>query len=501
MPKRFVSLWFRHLTTDWLTLRRPELAALPFVFAGKDHGRLIIRATNKLAEAQGIHPGMVVADARAVVPGLVVVDEIPSKAEQLLKALGLWCIRYTPLVAVDLPCGLIFDVSGCTHLWGGESAYLKEIILRLKGKGYDVRGAMADTIGTAWAIARYGRISPIIESYGQATALLHLPPAALRLEPLVLERLYKLGLNRVETFIRMPRSALRRRFGNALLQRLNQALGQEDEPMTLLQPVAPYEERLPCLEPVKTAAAIEIAIRQLLEMLCKRLMAEGKGLRTAILKGYRVDGKVEQTGIGTNRASCNSSHLFRLFELKIATIEPDLGIELFTLEAPKVEDVSPEQEVLWATEGCGLDNLNLVELLDRLANKVGADTIRRYLPQEHYWPERSVKLAASLQEKPTTGWRDDKPRPVQLLARPERVKVTALIPDYPPMLFIYRDEIHHIKKSDGPERIEREWWMDEGEHRDYYQVEDHAGQRYWLFRSGHYSGARTDQWFIHGFFA
>ena len=69
------------------------------------------------------------------------------------------------------------------------------------------------------------------------------------------------------------------------------------------------------------------------------------------------------------------------------------------------------------------------------------------------------------------------------------------------MAFIYQGKMHRIVKADGPERIEREWWLDTGEHRDYYYVEDENGQRYWLFRLGHYNTALNDKWFIHGFFA
>ncbi|MFI5136510.1 MAG: hypothetical protein ACHQIM_01700 [Sphingobacteriales bacterium] len=76
-----------------------------------------------------------------------------------------------------------------------------------------------------------------------------------------------------------------------------------------------------------------------------------------------------------------------------------------------------------------------------------------------------------------------------------------VVPDYPPMLFRYKGKTHQVKKADGPERIEREWWLEEGDHRDYYNVEDQDGQRYWLFRSGHYAGDEPYQWFIHGFFA
>ena len=500
MKKRFVSLWFRHLTTDWLTLKRPELKAVPFVFAASVRNRVVVTAANPLAEAGGISAGMTAADARAIVPGLELIDDMPGQAAKLLKALGEWCIRYTPLIAADMPDGLLLDVSGCTHLWGSERGYLKEIITRLRSKGYDVRGAMADTIGAAWAISRFGKKQPIIEPGAHAAALMSLPPAALRLDDVVLDRLQKLGFYTIKGFIGISRQALRRRFGEAFLLRLNQALGNEDEPMQLLQPVDPYSERLPCLEPIRTAEGIGIAIKYLLQALCKRLAAEGLGIRLAVLKCYRVDGQVVQAAIGTNRATNHTGHLLKLFELKIPSIEPDLGIELFTLDAPKIDEALPEQELLWASEACGIAQTDFTELIDRMANKIGSANIHRYLPQEHYWPERSFKPALSLQEKRQTDWRTDKPRPSLLLPRPERVEVSAIIPDYPPILFVYKNKVHHIKKSDGPERIEREWWLDEGEHRDYYRVEDEKGSRYWLFRSGHYDGDAA-QWYLHGFFA
>ena len=501
MQKRYISLWFRHLTTDWLTLRHPELKEVPFVFVAPIRNRIVITGANILAENQGISVGMAAADAKAIVPDLQIRDDIPGQSAKLLKAIGEWCIRYTPIIAVNLPDGLILDSTGCAHLWGGERDYLKEIITRLRSKGYDVRGALADTVGTAWAVARYGKVKPIIPSGEQTEALLPLPPAALRLDPVILERLQKLGFYTIKSFIGLSRSALRRRFGDSFLLRLNQALGNEDEPIQPLQPIEPYSERLPCLEPIRTAIGIEIAIKTLLEILCKRLANEGNGIRMAVLKGYRIDGKMIETSIGTNRATFHNGHLFKLFELKISTLEPALGIELFTLEAPKVEAVEIEQEVLWSPSGCGLDDTNLAELLDRLSNKIGANRIHRYLPQEHYWPERSIKPTISLKDQPTTKWRTDRPRPSILLPRPERIEVTALIPDYPPMLFVYKNTVHQIKKADGPERIEREWWLDQGEHRDYYQVEDEKGQRYWLFRSGHYTGDHSKQWYIHGFFA
>ena len=498
MVKRFVSIWFRYLVTDWFTLRQPNIKNIAFVLSAPSHGRMIITAANAISEAQGVYSGMVVADARAIIPGLQVLDDKPGLADKLLKQIAEWCIRFTPVAAIDPPDGIILDVTGCSHLWGGEQPYLDNIVNRLKERGYNVRAAMADTIGTAWAVARFAKQSFIISPNQQSEALLSLPPEALRLEADTIERLNKLGLRQIKDFISMPRSALRRRFGNHTIQRLNQALGLEEEIIQPVQPVEPYQDRLPCLEPILTATGIEIALQRLLDNLCHRLQKEQKGLRTAYLKCYRVDGKIEQVDIATNRPSCSINYLFKLFEIKLPTIEPDLGIELFVLEAAKVEDHSPLQEKLWEATG-GLDDIGLAELLDRLAGKIGSNSIHRFLPDEHYWPERSIKQASSIQEKATTEWKLDRPRPMQLLAIPEHIEVTAPIPDYPPMNFRYKGKLHKILKADGPERIEQEWWIQEGQHRDYYAVEDEEGCRYWLFRLGHYN--EEYGWFIHGLFA
>ena len=497
MARRFVSIWLRYLVTDWFTVRQPQLINSAFVLRTPSRGRMVVTAANAVAEAKGIHPGMVLADARAIIPDLQVLDDKPELIDTLLKRIAEWCIRFTPFTAINPPDGIILDVTGCSHLWGGDEPYLNDIVKRLKDKGYNARAAIADTIGATWAIARYGQ-SSVIPSGQQTDALLSLPSAALRVEADTIERLHKLGLRQIKDFIGMPRSALRRRFGNGISTRLDQALGLEEEFIQPVQPIVPYQERLPCLEPIVTATGIEIALQRLLEGLCQRLQKEQKGLRLASFKCYRLDGKIELVQIATNSPSYNLKHLFKLFETKLPTIEPDLGIELFVLEAPKVEEHAATQQKLWQPMW-SLDNVQLSELVDRIAGKVGSNAIYRFLPDEHHLPERSYKQATSLQEQKTTAWKLDRPRPVQLLAIPESIEVTAPVPDYPPMFFRYKGKLHKIKKAEGPERIEQEWWLQDGQHRDYYAVEDEEGCRYWLFRLGHYD--EEYKWFVHGFFA
>jgi protein ImuB len=498
MGSRFVSIWFPYLLTDDYGNSQPDLIAMPLAIAAPERGRMKIKGVNNKAHQKGINVGMVVADCRAIFPGLKVVPYKEGSEKDLLNELALWCLRYTPIASIDEPDGLLLDASGCTHLWGGEKDYLKAITGQLKQKGFAAFVAIADTIGIAWAAARYYQSPAVIETGKTTDALINLPSAALRLDRIITEKLDKLGLYRIGDFIDMPKVSLRKRFGTEISRRLEQAMGKEKE---YLQPVilpVHYQERLPCLEPICTATGIETVLRKLLAALCNKLLEDAKGLRSVILKGFRIDGNIQQIAIGTNKPSRHTGHLFKLFELKIATIEPGLGIELFLLEAPIVEDMPIAQESIWKSN---LQNADaLPELLDRIAGKLGTGSIQRYLPQARYWPERAMKATPSLLEMPTMQWPQHKPRPTHLLKEPEPIEVAVPIPDYPPMLFIHQGKTHKIKKADGPERIEQEWWLEQGLHRDYYYVEDEAGARYWLFRSGHYSSDEEPKWFLHGFF-
>ncbi len=499
MARRFASIWFRHLATDWVTRRRPDLRTVPFVLAAPERGRVVVKAANRPAQEKGANTGMVVADCRAILPALQVFDHMPGLAEKTLTGLAEWCLRFTPIAATQPPDGLMLDISGCAHLWGGERPYLKDMIGRLSGFGYDTRAAITDTVGSAWAVSRYSSTAAIIETGMHREALQALPPAALRLPSENIERLEKLGLSTIASFMDMPRAALRRRFGTVLIEMLDKALGALPEMLIPIRPVPPYQERLPSYELIRTRKGIEIALHKLLEALCQRLAVEDKGIRAATFKAHRADGNIQQIEIGTNRATRDIGHLLKLFGLKIDTMTPALGFELFLLEATIVEDIDVEMDQLWQL-GKQEHEKDVAELLDRIAGKIGVSAIHRFLPAEHYWPERSIKRSTSLQEKPQTIWRTDRPRPVHLLSYPEPIEVMVQLPDYPPLHFTYKGKVHRVRNADGPERIEQEWWLERGEHRDYYCVEDETGGRYWLFRLGSYAGSNP-KWFIHGFFA
>lgn len=497
--KRFVSIWFPYLATDWFTRYNPGLAGQPFVLKGTTHGRMTVTAANAHAAAKGIYPGMVLADARAIFPSLEVLDDKPGLTEKLLRKIAEWCIRFTPLASVDPFGGIILDASGCTHLWGSEQEYLTDIARKLQVKGYHARTAIADTIGAAWAMARYRNKSCIVHRGKHTAALLPLPPACLRLDTITIERLHKLGLHQVKDIMPLPVKSLRRRFGPGIVRRLHQALGSLTEYIEPVIPPEPYQERLPCIDAIRTRRGIEIALEQLLTKLIQRLNTEGKGIRSVVFRCYRVDGKEESITVSTTAATTHIKHLLHLFDLKISSLDPGLGIELFVLDACKTEDATGVQPTFWITSGDMRDN-RVAEFADKVTGKFGTGVIHRFLPSAHYWPERSYR-EASFSEQPSVEWQLQYPRPIILLTEPELIEVTAPVPDYPPMMFRYKGRLHKVARADGPERIEQEWWIQNGQHRDYYTIEDETGCRYWLFRLGHYDAARNYKWFIHGFFA
>jgi nucleotidyltransferase/DNA polymerase involved in DNA repair len=98
---------------------------------------------------------MALADVRAMYPRIAIADADLDADRHMLIAIADWCDRYTPLVGLDPPDGLLLDITGCAHLFGGEEALRRDIVARLVRQGFQARAAVADTVGCAWAVARY----------------------------------------------------------------------------------------------------------------------------------------------------------------------------------------------------------------------------------------------------------------------------------------------------------------------------------------------------------
>jgi protein ImuB len=487
------------------TSARPDR---PFVLATMAGGRRIVTAVSAIAAAEGISPGMGLADARALDPalGLEEADFVADAAA--LAKLATWCDRFSPWTT---PCGadgIFLDVTGCAHLFGGEAGLAAQAVARLARQGIEARAAIADTLGAAWALsrfggARFGGSAAITVPPGAARqALSDLPIEALRLEPEIAALLMRLGLTRIGELYPIPRAALAARCGEGVALRLDQALGLAAEPLSPLPPRPLRWSRRSFAEPIATPEAIAVAVRELLQHLARRLGEDGVGARQLALTLYRTDGRIERVAIGTAFPSRDTRHLWRLFEEKLPQIDPGLGIEDMVLTATSAEPLAAAQLDLDGGDDRS-GNADLAALIDRLANRFGTRALARPVLRESHVPERAVRFVAPLAEAQAAAtWNPHQPRPIRLLPRPEPIEAMAPIPDDPPLLFRWRQRAHRVRAADGPERIAAEWWRrrEVEEPRDYYRVEDEDGGRFWLYRAGLYRPELAPRWFLHGFF-
>lgn len=476
-----------------------------------------ITAVNAAAEAEGLAPGMAVADARAIYPALRIEAADEKGDGEALRRLALWCQCYSPFTRADAPDGLLIDITGCAHLFGGEVSMAESLADRLCGFGLTARIAIGPTIGASWAAARHGAdaITHIPDGH-IADYLAPLPVAGLRLDPETVSALDRLGLKRIGMLIDKPRAPLATRFGPVLAHRLDQALGREGEALDPLSPPPVYQAQRIFAEPLTTLPAIAETVRLLADDLAETLYSAGKAARRIELALYRVDGWRETLGLRTSSLSRDASHLARLLCERLDHIRDHagFGFETAVLGAFDVEDADASQHEMAAVGTGSAHEDDFAQLLDRLVNRFGAGNVIRFVPQQSHLPERASRGLSVLDNAARGDWSTHDgiahgatpfARPPLLFAAPEPVTVIVELPDRPPSRFEWRHISHRVIRAEGPERIAPEWWVigdKNRQTRDYYRVENEAGQRFWLYRDGLYDRADdTPRWFIHGIFA
>ena len=508
--RRVVSVWLPMWPTDRWRRHQESVAsdsapsgAAPVITRSHDGRRWVIGAADATAQGFGLRAGLPLAQAQAMRPGLTVIDADPAGDTADLRDLAAWCQRYAPLTAADPPDGIRIDSTGADHLQGGEARMLADLRDRLARSGFTARAAVADTPGAAWAMARYGdRPLTVVPPGGAAAALAPLPIAALRLSADTAAALDRMGFSHIGQLAVAPRGPLARRFGAGLLRQLDYAQGAAFEPLEPVPPRTLVRQRLSFVEPLLTAEAFATVIARLCRAVCTALERQGEGARRLDLVCERVDGTMQLVAVGTARPVRDPVHLARLLGERIETIDPGLGVEAMTLWVPLAEAAAAGQGDALAPKG-GIADLG--PLIDRLVARFGAAQIYRAAPVESDVPERSVARVAGLSPPVGRSWPQALPRPLRLLTPPQPVQAIALLPDQPPVAFTWRRVRHRVRRADGPERIFGEWWRRDGEMRavrDYWAVEDEAGDRFWLYRSGDGVEPETGNlaWFVHGIF-
>jgi protein ImuB len=488
-PRRHLALALPRLAVERLGPCGPVL-----VWRGVGARREVVA----VGGVEGVRAGQALSDAQAIAPEARAVEEDAGAEAALLERLALWALRFSPLVATAGPA-LILDITGATHLFGGEAALLRRVVEGLGRLGFTACGVIAGAPGTALALARSGA-SGIVPPGEEAAAVEHLPLSVLPIAPEVVTALSRMGLRRVGEVRRQPRGPLARRFGAATLRALEEAAGEVSAPISPIRPPPDFSAAREFLEPLITREAIDIAVAALLRALCRKLEEAGRGARRVVLRAHRVDGAVQEVAVGTGLAARDPAHLGRLFEQKLEKLEPGFGFDRIVLGAEATEAMTGLQGgfVRGASGARAGGNMfeteDLARLFDRLAQRV---QVWRLAPAESHWPEREVtRVPPTATVLVPQGW-PRSVRPVRLLRRPLEVGAMALLPDAPPSLLRIGKVGHRVRAAEGPERIEPEWWRARPDRpgRDYYRVELASGVRLWVCRSGFGAEAR---WFVQG---
>jgi protein ImuB len=491
--RRVISVWLPTLPTDRIKRREPDPPDAARVTITQAANSRILASVDQAAAAAGLQPGMTFTQARIYLPGLLAYPADPDGDAQELRRLADWSLRYAPLVGIDPPDGLWIDVTGATHLHGGEDRLLRDVHRSITDQGLACRAAIADTPGLAHATARFGHAAATV-----------VPPEArlpdgfsidcLRLDPRIRADLRRLGIRLVHHLATIPRGPITRRFGRIITLRLDQAAGRVFEPITPVVPHTAIQARQHFVEPLLTAEAFTIVIETLTGQVCQALTEAGQGARRLDLLFERVDGSIQPLRIGTARPVRDPAHLTRMLVERLEQVDPGLGVEAMRLIITAADPHAPQQV---ATSLFDAPDCDLAPLLDRLANRIGASRLYRLAPIASHIPERSVRRVPATD--PVHGaWPLHMPRPVRLLEPPQTIDAITASLHHIPTAFTWRRVRHHVRRAEGPERIGDEWWQDSRmPTRDYFRVEDEQGRRYWLFRC---HDAADGRWFLHGFF-
>lgn len=521
--KRVLALHIESLSIDLAQRRRSRAVRRPgagptscVLLTRTAAGRSLIAARCNEAARRGVRLGLTLAEAEALIDPRVRTKSGPPWVEEVseerdgraLHALGLWCIRrVSPIVALDPPDGLLLDIAGTERLFGSEEALCRTLLMGMHRFGLGARIAIADTIGAAWGISRFGRRPrDIVETGLEEDALAPLPVEALRVPLATAEGLAELGVNSILQLTQLDRNRVAARFGGDVALRLDQALGRAFEPVTPLVYETPPQAERSFEGPVKSLEAITQTAEALVNELAAELAHARRGLTEAVLVIAPSDLPPRQIPLALARPSADARHLWNMLKPKIETVHLGFGIERVRFTAVRTARLPTRQSRAFGVTDHDDSNgsakkrvldRHLGELVDVLSARLGRDKIVTPVAEATHLPESTYTWRVQGDPRPAQRPANPHvlpPRPSRLFQPPETATFDALTSTGAPRRVRWRGLAYRIRHAQGPERIARPWWED-SQHtvRDYFRLETACGRTLWTYRQ-----PKDGRAFVHG---
>ena len=432
------------------------------------------------AAVRGLRSGMPVTAALALAPRLFLRERDAAAETEALLGIAAWAMQCTPSVALDFPDLVLLEISGSLKLFGGSGEIEARLRQGLAAMGYSGRLAAAPTARAASWFARAGRHCLIDDAALLEGELCTLPLPVLQCREE--EALSSIGAGSIGDLLALPRAGLARRFGQGLIDALDQALGRLPDPRGF------------CVLPEKFCAAIELpaeatqaeallfAAKRLLVQLEGFLAARAAGTRQLLISLSHRAAPATRIQLGLVASCREAAHFALLLRERLQQTALSEPVRAITLEVQAIEPLADSNQALFFDEL--RQEGNWPRLIERLRSRLGAAAVHGIGTCADHRPER-----ASAQAEPGTRQfaLDFNLRPFWLLERPQALEENGAVP------------CHHgpLKLLAGPERIESGWWDGADMARDYFIARAANEALLWVYRERGPAGA----WYLHGIFS
>jgi protein ImuB len=432
------------------------------------------------------------ADTLSGFSPLIGVEQVPTRGGAQPKTRSAALAGSVP---DSQPAAVFFDLSGVERLYGNEHYWGEQLYQAVEGRRYLPRLAIADTLAIAWGVSHFGTANWRIVPAGDQSLFGQLPLPALRLSAGTVELLQRLGIETIGQLWEIPRNELGLRLGEEVLIRIDQARGSLAEPFSLRRPPHDFSSRQIPDYPTTNQNQLLRIIQQLLEAICQQLKSNQQGGLQWSLRLLLIDAPPITLFLDLFQPSADPAEILPLIEMKLEQ-EWSRGFAAGKEQgqSPAVSEIEirathtglmvARQRQLF-DESPRLDQQGLAQLINRLANRLGADQVLTARLNSGAQPELSYRW------QPLVGShaprKSGSPRSQSHIAgQPLRI----FRPATPLQINQW-----NIRQWWGPERIETGWWRGATVCRNYWRVETVSGQHFWI-----YQDLRSQQWYLHGEF-
>ncbi len=551
MKRRFLFIFFPFMNAENVVAQRKVCSEGPVIVSYTKSGVDYVHCVNKPAAYLGIYPDMPLIDAVNIQNKCTITKKNLRNEKFLIQSFIKKLKKFSPWISTKREKSLLVNITGCSHLFGGEERLAKEIILEVKKMGFTSNVGIGSSPSAAIAAtifkssyynsieksheilpgnyinheAKVTRFNSKIRSStvkytreGCSLQILEeetesfisaLPVNILGLKNKELHELYFLGLKNISHLSKLRHYGLLEYFGKDLLNKLDRTLGVRNDP------ISPLEEKynpIYCkdfIKPVTSKNRLVLELENIIKIALRRL-GETDTLIKEIIVTF-ISSKLERKEINLmlKTATKEVDFIISLLKIKIDSIQFFSDVIELTLSIKESEKNNPLQSDMkyFSIPPKEIKNINsnekYAELISKISIRIGYNNIRKIYLKNTHIPEKVASIVPIDTKVNNRSWEKSRStlRPVYLFS-PKKIEVEKFKNSPLPKTCILSGVKKHISTAFGPDTIAPEWWCQnstwELHTRDYWIIELLEGEKFWIFELK--NGKHSNQWYIHGNF-